>query len=78
MNNMIGYIFGSLHSSEKAISGIIKCLKSQSRVNKAFVLCSVIGAVNIVVLVDKCEQQQKAIEKLAKEIEELKEAKGEW
>lgn len=75
MEKMIGYIFGSLHNSEKAINDLNKNLKAQKRFNSV-VLISIL---TLTVYESVCEKiikkQEEKIEALAKEIDELKEEK---
>lgn len=77
MDKMVSYIFGSLESSEKAIRGIVKCLRKQNKINRSFAMfalaCGIYAAMN--------EKQRKQdiekIDSLTKEVEELKKMKGE-
>lgn len=70
MNEMIGYIFGSLRNSEAAIKQINKTLRCQTQFNSKvsiFAMCTTACLV----------MQYRKIETLRKEIEELKSVKGE-
>lgn len=70
MEKMVSYIFGNIETHDRAIVAIAKTLKNQARLNKTVALFAVATGACLY-LIDK------RIEKLTKEIEELKEAKGE-
>jgi len=77
MDKMINYIFGNLQSSSDSIKSIKKTLKTQAKFNRtlnAFAFTIIIYA-----LMAKTHNygQDKKIEELSKEIEELKRMKGE-
>ena len=73
----LNYIFGNLCSTEKAIRHIGKCLVHQNKINKQFATFALVAATHAVLVnIYICEQDKK-IKKLSKEIEELKETKGE-
>ena len=77
MVEMINYIFGSLQSSSDAITNIRKQLRAQARFNRtlaAFALT--ITTYSLMVEIHNYGQDKK-IEELSKEIEELKRMKGE-
>ena len=73
----LNYIFSSLHETEDAIGRVVKCLKRQNRINKNFAVFTLVVAANAVVTGLYIQEQDKKIAKLSKEIEELKESKGE-
>lgn len=77
MCEMLGYIFGSLRSSETAIKGIHMTLKHQGRFNRNVGLwaCAMTAYV-IVTELDRREQNKK-IKELSNEIKELKRSEGE-
>lgn len=77
MGEMMSYIFGSLRSSEVAIKHIQRALKGQQRFNRNVVLCTWAMTTYVVLTeLDRREQNRK-IEKLSNEIEELKRSEGE-
>ena len=76
MNEMIGYIFGSLHNSEDAIKHINKALKSQAKLNKYFAIMAIMSTGYMYICDYERKKQNRKIEALSKEIEELK-MKGE-
>lgn len=77
MCEMLGYIFGSLQSSETALKGVHRALKHQSRFNRNMGLwvCAM-TAYAVVTELDRREQNKK-IKELRNEIEELKHSEGE-
>ena len=77
MNEMIGYIFGSLDKSEKAIGVIAKALKKQSTHNKWVTAFAILVAAESYITTKLLKQHQEQIEALSRELEELKNEKGE-
>lgn len=77
MENMLAYIFGNLKHSNDAIVEIKKCLKHQYKFNKSTVIFAGFSAMYMIMLNKSRIDQEKKIEELAKEIEELKQTKGE-
>ena len=77
MCEMLGYIFGSLRSSETAIKEIRRTLKYQSRFNRNVGLW--VGAITAYVVIAELDrrEQNKKIKELRNEIEELKRSEGE-
>ena len=81
MENMVGYIFGSLKNNDDAIRGICKALRNQTKINRRFLVCS-LATVGWLYLVDKRlvgekKELEKRIDKMEAEIKELKTEKGE-
>jgi hypothetical protein len=77
MNEMIGYIFGTLRETERSLKVINKTLKHQTFCNNV-VAISVTALATVVAVIYQEQNEQKAkIDALAAEIEELKQAKGE-
>ena len=76
MNGMIDYIFGSLHTSQKALRAVSKTLRSQHKFNKATAVALTALTVHVAVVNATLRYQDKEIKKLRTEIEELKGAKG--
>lgn len=77
MYEMLGYIFGSLRSSETAIKGIHRTLKYQSKFNrKVGIWVCTMTAYVVVTELDRREQNKK-IKELSNEIKELKRSEGE-
>ena len=77
MVEMVNYIFGSLQASSDAVRSINKTLQNQARFNRmltafAFTITTYAFMVEI-----HNYGQDKRIEELSKEIEELKRMKGE-
>lgn len=77
MNEMIGYIFGSLDIHDRAISSICNAFKAQKRLNRTTAINMVLISLTVSKLVVKVHEQNKKIDSLTKELEELKETKGE-
>lgn len=77
MNEMIGYIFRSLHSSEKAIKNVTKTLNAQYKFNKSVTSFAIASAALLTVQHIRTTLMEKELETLRKEIEELKGEKGE-
>lgn len=77
MCEMLGYIFGSLRSSETAIKGIRVTLKHQSRFNRNVGLWAcAMTAYAVTNEIDR-KKQNKKIEELSNEIKELRRPEGE-
>ncbi|MBS6180530.1 MAG: hypothetical protein KH921_07055 [Erysipelotrichaceae bacterium] len=77
MGEMMNYIFGSLRSSEAAIKHIQRSLKRQQRFNRNIILCTWAMTTYVILTeLDRREQNRK-IEKLSNEIEELNSSEGE-
>ena len=70
MVEVINYIFGSLQDSSDAIKSMKKILRNQARFNRT--LTAFVFTITIYALM-----QNKKIEELSNEIEELKRMKGE-
>lgn len=77
MENTFNYIFGNLMVNNNAIKQIAKCLKTQSRFNMCMVTFTVFATLGAMSLNAQINEQEEKINKLTKEIEELKETKGE-
>lgn len=71
MDEMLGYIFGSMKSSEKNIKAINKTLKTQRRFNGGMIFALVGTAVCISTVRDRVKEQNEKIKKLEKRIDEL-------
>lgn len=77
MNDMVKYIFGSLQNSEMAISKINHALIKQAKINRRMSMALGITVGYMIALDISITNQNKQIEKLNKEIEELKHMKEE-
>lgn len=77
MDEMIGYIFGSLKSSEDAVKRINKTLCHQAKINQTRTLFTFAVTVYIVAAELHNYERNKKIEELSNEIKELKRMKGE-
>ena len=77
MNEMIGHIFGSLDIHERAISNIYGAIKAQKKLNKRTAFTLLFTTLTVTKLISKVEKQNKKIESITKELEELKQTKGE-
>lgn len=77
MDEMMNYIFGSLRSSEVAIKHIQRILEGQQRLNRNVVLCIWATTTYVVLTELNRREQNRKIEKLSNEIEELKRSEGE-
>lgn len=73
----LNYIFGRLHTTEEVIVRIGKSLKIQNKINKRFATLALLTSVNVALIAAHIREQDKKIDRLSKEIEELKEKKGE-
>lgn len=76
MNEMIGYIFGSLRTSEIEIKNVKKILRSQAKINNRFALYVLLTSICMTVVEIHIQDQNKKIEELSEEIKELKNVKG--
>lgn len=77
MNEMMKYIYGTLHDSERAICLISKNLKNQRTINNCLVLFMVLSAVKNTLDDIRYREQQERIEALEKRLEEQIQSKGE-
>lgn len=77
MNEMIGYIFGSLDKTERAIGVLAKAMKKQASHNKWVAAFAILVAADSYITTKMLKQHQEQIEALSKELEELKNEKGE-
>ena len=77
MDEMIGYIFGSLRNSEDAIKLINKALKGQAKLNRQLIGVAVCTTLYMYFNEHESRKSNRKIEALSKEIEELKKMKGE-
>ena len=77
MNEMIGHIFGSLSNHEKNINDIFKAMRAQLKFNKSVTNYAIITTITVTGITWRMRKQEEKIKSLVKEIEELKEMKGE-
>lgn len=84
MDNMVNYIFSSMHATEQVVGGVLKNLKKQKKFNKRVAMFTAIAAIYITdnrLKIIKQEAKIKAlnteIESLKEDIEELGQTKGE-
>lgn len=82
MNDMIGYIFGSMRASEVNIHAIKETLKRQHKFNRKMVLLSATVTLSLYLYSRSIDAQRKKIQELEKEVAGLKDklevpAKGE-
>ena len=77
MDKTIGYIFGRLEIDEIAIGNIVSKLKKQMSFNKSVTFFAMACTVYMIVADVMRKEDLKKIEALTKEVEELKETKGE-
>lgn len=77
MEKMISYVFGSMEIHERAIGGIVDTLKKQEAFNKRVALFAMATTACVLVMDIQRKENTKKIEKLTKEVEELKTVKGE-
>lgn len=77
MNEMVGYIFGSLDTHGRAITELIKTHRAQIKFNKSTTFFALVTTITVTDLLRRCKKQEEKLNSLAKEIEELKEMKGE-
>ena len=77
MEEMMSYIFGTMHNCEAAVGGIYRVLKKQKRFNTRMTAFA-IGVVVFAAVADGHRKwQDEKIEKLEKEIRDLRDSKGE-
>lgn len=76
MAEMVNYIFGSLQASEGAVKIIKKTLQRQARFNKTVAAFAIVATAYAITMELCVLEQDKKIEKLSKEIKELKHVKG--
>lgn len=77
MNEMVGYVFGSLDTHGRAITELIKVQRAQIKYNKSTTFYALVTTIAVTDLLCRCKKQEAKIKALSKEIEELKEMKGE-
>lgn len=77
MERMLGQIFADLHILKVDINNVGKTLRAQSTFNKLVGLELVLLSVMVVGAAKHCIDNREKIEELKKEIEMLKESKGE-
>lgn len=77
MVEMINYIFGGLQSSAESIKHINKTLRNQTIFNRRLIVFAVVISTYTIAAELKLYEQDKKLEELGKEIEELKRTKGE-
>ena len=77
MDKTIGYIFGRLEIDEIAIGNIVSKLKKQMSFNKSVTFFAMACTAYMIVADVMRKEDLKKIEALTKEVEELKETKGE-
>lgn len=77
MVEMINYVFDSLQASTDAVKGIKKTLRNQMIFNKRLTVLAVVITSYTIATEIKIYEQNKKLEELGKEIEELKRTKGE-
>lgn len=73
---MLSYIFGSLKYSEDNIRKMKKILRVQSKLNGQLAIFAVVTTVYLITTELKIREQEKKLNKLNKEIEELKHVEG--
>lgn len=76
MNEMIGYIFGSLRTSETSIKNIRRILREQARTNRMVTVFALSVTAYVFAAGIQNMKQYKEIKKLSRELEELKRMKG--
>ena len=77
MDKTIGYIFGRLEIDEIAIGNIVSKLKKQMSFNKSVTFFAMACTAYMIVADAMRKEDLKKIDALTKEVEELKETKGE-
>lgn len=77
MVELVNYVFGSLQASTDAVRGIKKTLRNQMIFNKRLTAFVIVISVYTIAAEIKLYDQDKKLEELGKEIEELKRTKGE-
>lgn len=76
MEKIMSYVCKHMHLVERDIDNIVKILLKQHRFNKSMTALGVVTALYIVNLNYRLDNRNKNIHVLAKEVEELKETKG--
>lgn len=76
MNEMLNYIFNNMHDNDNAIKKIAKALNTQRKINKQVVMAVLSMSIYIAIDSMVVKTQQKLIDRLTKEVEELKQVKG--
>lgn len=76
MYEMIGYIFGSLKSSEDSIKNIKRAIRAQRAVNQGIAIFAWSAVAYMLVELHHDQKQNEKIEKLSQEVKELKRMKG--
>lgn len=77
MDEMIGYIFGSIKVTDASIKNINKTLKAQRGFNMRLTGISLAAGACIWIMSQQIKMQNERIDTLKNEIEELKNEKGE-
>lgn len=72
MKEFVSYMCSGLESHGNAIKSLQKGLKAEKRMDNLLVIAVAVCAVNIVVLKDRLDDQEEKINKLRKEVRELK------
>lgn len=76
MAEMLSYIFGSLQASEDAVRVAKRELRRQRKFNKTVAVFALVSTAYAITMELCVLEQDKKIEKLSKEIKELKHVKG--
>jgi len=74
---MLDYIFNNLKTTEKSLRQVNKTLTVQRDLNRLFTVAAVASLVRFAAIKNYIRKQDKEIKELRKEIEELKNEKGE-
>lgn len=77
MDKMIGYIFSSLRKTDVALCDIHKAIKAQKSINIRLGWGVLLTTLGLYSMAKRIDEQNKTINKLNKDIEELKSEKGE-
>jgi hypothetical protein len=77
MERMLGSIFADLHILKVDLTNIDKVLRAQRNWNRAVGLELLLLSVGVACAAKHCIDNKEKIEKLTKEVEELKKSKGE-
>jgi len=77
MDRIFGYIFGSLKESEIAVKRVNKTLASHHSILRRTVIFSWMTVISMAMMAKHICDQDETINKLNKDIEELKKEKGE-
>lgn len=72
MDNMIGYIFGSLRLSEEGLESVRKTLRRQAKLNRKFVIFGLTMGLYASLVHLNIKAQNEKIEKMEAELKELK------